>query len=277
MLLCPRGEGQIGPLPLVLRQAAVGNSLVCLGCRTSHDAWEATVAGVSLKSDLWHAAGLAGGTQTIVVAVVKAGERVILDLEQLGIPNGARVHRILQTPMGELYLLWITQTLGAARLPTQLVLAAVASDPENEPTSEVEVSLSIAWSPESAGHAEDDLLLSAATHFADGDLKRAVLDAHTASDLATREAVMPLLRANGLPSGERLGMLQRLSILESVTTLLQAPSLDNRVRQAVHELHRLRNSSSIAHGSGNVAEPQAATSVAAALVLMEWLKLSRQP
>lgn len=272
MMLCPRGEGQVAPLPWVLRQASTGGSVRCFGCRAEHDAWDAAVAGVSNRSDLWHAAGLAGGTQTTAVILVRAGERVVLDLKRFDIPADAHIHRIIQTPYGEIYLLWLTQVLGLSQLPDRLVMAAVPFDASSVHGADVEVSLSIAWSPASVERVEDDLLLSAAIHFADGDLKRAVLDAHTATDLRLREAVIPELKSNGLPANERLGLLQRLSVLETLAGARQEPALDVRVREGVQELHRLRNGRSVAHGPGPLTESVAATGIAASLVLAEWVR-----
>lgn len=258
----------------LVRLAAIGSGFPCARCDLEVDAWPALVDALTTSNDLWHAIAFVGGGQVVFTVDARTDESLELDLRLHGVPEDARVLRMVQTPqerrgVGLPVFVPARQTLGVTALEPWLVLHPLAL---GGPVEEVcRLAITVAWAPAVTNDASDELLTSAFIAFGDADYKRAVLDAHTALDVRLREAIQPCLQLCGLPKRERLGLMQRLAVFTALTRSLGLPLLDDRVRVAATALHEARNGPTVAHGGsaldpGEVAPLLAAGCVASAHV-----------
>jgi hypothetical protein len=189
----------------------------CSLCGSETDLRELVTHVLGQSNDLAHAACLATGRVTMLVVEYDRGQQFVLDLVEYGVPPGARIHRVVMTaqdrPVG---FSTIGGVIGRRPGTTLVLLPYEWDDPEAGPWETAEVAIHVTWSE----HSDDtplDLLTTAYAAFADGDVKRAILDAHTAVDIALQDAVYPALRAEGLSGGQRLAVEQRLAVHQALS------------------------------------------------------------
>ena len=246
----------------------------CPHCSRGLDYWNSLVRHVSQRSDLWHAVTLAGGYSTVFTRSVSLVEPLWLQFSDYGIPAGAVIYKVLQTPQGDAgtqgipVLAHTAQTFGgqlhAQGIPLHPVFVG-ADAPEGGET-EVVVTFTIVWTaPSESESVAQRLLQSAFAAYGEGDMIRSLIDADAAVDVSLRQLVTKDFIPGWNRGVPRMGLHLRLLILTAALGARGEDPLPEAMVDLLLKLNSRRNEA--AHGSNTEIDPQqVAELITAALV-----------